>query len=144
LVALVGSQSGEEAGLELGHRQLGVAEPRLAAIGDLNDVTATVARVAPPLGEARALELVEEGDELAWVEVERLGQVLLADRPERAQLHQRECLRTVEPGRLERIREAPFRHPPEMCEQQARVRVHGLLDRGSQRHRSNCSPFANH
>jgi len=111
-VELVGSQPGEELDLEVGHHPVGIGEPVVAARRDLDDVATAVTGVAAPFGEAVALELIEQGDQLARVEIERVGELLLTDRPEIAEAHQGECLGSLESGRLERVGEAPLCNPP--------------------------------
>ena len=52
-----------------------------ACCGKLDDMPAPVRRVPPAGNKPAFLELVEQADDIAWVQPQRFSQRLLADRP---------------------------------------------------------------
>ncbi len=76
--ALIGGERAEDLVLDGGEPLLGGVQGSQAGGGELDDVAAAVVGVAPARDQAARFEVVEEPDEVAWVESERFGERLLA------------------------------------------------------------------
>src|SRR5919197_5469222 len=91
--------AGEELLLHLRDRPLGGRDLRTAFLGELDDVAAPIRGVATADDQALGLEIVEQPDQLARIDNDRIDQPLLAARL-RAHLEEHANVRGIELARL--------------------------------------------